>query len=80
MLLVGRPLGVDISDEAIERAQSKTDNKTEFQQGDINHRQLSRQFDVIVFAEILYSLDQPADMLKLYERYLKANGVFIVGL
>jgi 2-polyprenyl-3-methyl-5-hydroxy-6-metoxy-1,4-benzoquinol methylase len=75
-----RYLGVDLSDEAIRRAQHKQSPTTAFVSGDATRFSPSGLFDVIVFNECLYYFDDPLSVLKRYEAFLQTGGVFVVSM
>ncbi|MGM1050192.1 MAG: class I SAM-dependent methyltransferase [Bacillota bacterium] len=71
--------GVDLSEEAIKIASSKT-SKRIFHCGDINQYVPSKQYDVIIFNESLqYVPNTPSKLLE-YSRYLTPDGVIISSL
>lgn len=73
-------VGVDVSDEAINRACSKQDEKTFFVREDVNNYIPSELFDIIIFNEILYYFDDPLKVLRRYEHYLNPGGIFIISM
>jgi len=73
-------VGVDMSQEAIQKAQDRHDGKTTFISANITTFVPDRKYDAIVFNEVLYYLDDPLLVMKRYENFLKPNGVFIVGM
>ena len=75
-----RYIGVDISQSAIKKAQVRQDGKTTFICADLVTFVPDCSFDVIVFNEILYYLDDPLSIMKYYARFLEPNGIFIVSM
>ncbi|UNK19531.1 class I SAM-dependent methyltransferase [Paenibacillus sp. N3/727] len=71
--------GVDLSEEAIKIASSKT-SKRIFHSGDINQYVPTKRYDVIIFNESLqYVPNTPSKLLE-YSRYLTPDGVIISSL
>jgi SAM-dependent methyltransferase len=74
-------VGVDRSKIAIDTAKQEwTDGLTDFVAMDIATYVPDRKFDVIIFNEVLYYLDQPGDIVGRFGDFLKENGRFIVSL
>jgi SAM-dependent methyltransferase len=74
-------VGVDRSKTAIDAAKKEwTDGLTDFVAMDIATYVPDRKFDVIIFNEVLYYLDQPGDILGRFEDFLKENGRFVISL
>lgn len=83
----GTYTGVDISEAALAKANSRTaemgrSHKNQFVQGDFIKYEPSQQFDVILFRESMYHvpLGKVRPTLDRYAGYLKKGGVFIVRL
>jgi 2-polyprenyl-3-methyl-5-hydroxy-6-metoxy-1,4-benzoquinol methylase len=74
-----RYLGVDLSAEAVHRAAPLEDAKTQFRQGDASSFVPDDKFDVIVFNEMLYYLEQPLDIVRRYAPFLSDGGIFITS-
>ncbi len=79
--------GVDISDAAIEKARTRTEqnhraDRNEFLQGDVFRYVPARTYDVIVFRDSIYYVPraQVRPMLNRYSQYLTGRGVFIVRI
>ncbi len=70
-------LGIDISSEAIAKAQKKRSGS--FVIGDALEFRAKKKYDVIVFNEVLYYLDEMAVFEK-YRHFLKRGGIVIVSL
>ncbi|MDP2630849.1 MAG: class I SAM-dependent methyltransferase [Candidatus Uhrbacteria bacterium] len=70
-------VGIDISSEAITKAQKKRSGF--FVVSDALEFRAKKKYDVIVFSEVLYYLDEAAVFEK-YRNYLKKNGILIVSL
>jgi SAM-dependent methyltransferase len=73
-------LGVDISEEAIARTGSRQSSKTFFACADITRFTPDRSFDVIIFNECFYYLQDPLDTLSWYSKHLNDDGVFVVSM
>lgn len=69
-------LGLDISEEAIKKARKKDG---QFQVGNFDDFESSKKFDVIVFNEVLYYLDEKSAFKQALNSLTK-NGVIIVSL
>jgi SAM-dependent methyltransferase len=79
--------GVDISDVAIGKAKSRTENngrgaKARFFQSDVFSYVPNQQFDVILFRDSIYYIPRIKikPMLDRYSKYLKHDGVFVVRM
>jgi 2-polyprenyl-3-methyl-5-hydroxy-6-metoxy-1,4-benzoquinol methylase len=75
-----RYLGVDLSEEAIARTAGRQDRKTSFIAEDAVVMRPRARFDVIVFNECLEYFADPLALVRRYEEYLDADGVFIVSI
>ena len=75
-----RYIGIDISHEAIRRASDRQDAKTLFITADVLTYIPPEQFDIIVFNECLYHFDEPLNVLRKYESFLKDDGIFLVSI
>ena len=75
-----RYLGIDSSQEAITRAQTEADARTEFRCGDAETFMPTDQFDVIIYNEILYYLKDPVDVVRRLAHALDPAGVAIVSM
>jgi SAM-dependent methyltransferase len=75
-----RYLGIDIAEEAIRRAASRRDERTEFRRADAAELQVDGRFDIVVFNECLYYFPDPIGLLRSYERLLNDGGVFVVSM
>lgn len=74
-----RYVGMDISDIAVARLNSYSDEKTLWIQGDGDTYEPDGTFDAIVFNESLYYLREPLQALHRYTRSLNPEGVLIVS-
>jgi len=74
-----RYLGVDLSSEAVRRAVVSEDAKIQFRQGDASTFVPDGKFDVIVFNEMLYYLEEPLATVRRYSRFLSEGGIFITS-
>ena len=73
----GSCLGVDISSVAVVRANSRNFVNSEFIAKDIHQFFPHQKFDVIIFNEVLYYLDNQLDVVERFATYLNPNGYFI---
>ena len=76
----GRYLGIEISDFSYKNAGRQSFQGTEFIKANIMKFETQERFDFVVFNELLYYLDDPLEAMKRFERNLKEQGVFILGL
>lgn len=74
-------VGVDLSDEAAKIGNDKRgDEKTFFEQGDMDKYIPNGTFDVIVINEALYFSKAPLKLLNRLEAYLEPDGIFLISL
>jgi 2-polyprenyl-3-methyl-5-hydroxy-6-metoxy-1,4-benzoquinol methylase len=73
-----RYVGVDISDEAIQRA--KPEPKAQFVCSDATAWEPNETFDLIVFNECLEYFHDPLSVVGRYEPYLAPEGAFLVSM
>lgn len=74
-------LGVDLSHDAIALAMgSKADEKSQFEQGNVETFEPKGGYDVILFNEVLYYLKDPLATVMRYEPYLNGEGVIVVSM
>lgn len=73
-------LGIDLSAEAIRRAQLREQKHTSFHVADLNEWNPTRGFSVIIFCESLNYAMRPVSTLLRYAHALERNGAFIVSL
>jgi 2-polyprenyl-3-methyl-5-hydroxy-6-metoxy-1,4-benzoquinol methylase len=74
-------VGVDLSNTAIETARRDwTDTRTKFVAMDAALFRPDRKFDAIVFNEVLYYFEQPAEVLTSFAAFLEKNGKFVISL
>ena len=73
-------VGVDVSENAINIASEESDEKTSFICSDISTFEPDSTFDMIVFNESLYYLDEPNKVLHRYRRYLNKEGLIIISM
>ena len=69
-------LGLDISEEAIKKAGKK---KTDFLVSDFNNFKSSKKFDVIIFNEVLYYMDENSAFEQALN-ILTRNGIILISL
>jgi 2-polyprenyl-3-methyl-5-hydroxy-6-metoxy-1,4-benzoquinol methylase len=72
--------GMDLSAEAIARASSRRDEKTNFIAADAETYNPECSYDVIVLNECLYYVQDPIGMMRRFESFLNAKGVFVVSM
>jgi len=75
-----RYVGVDFSQEAIQLARPKQDEKTSFVHADARTYVPAAAFDVIIFNECLYYFADPLAVVRRYEPFLAPNGIYIVSM
>lgn len=75
-----RYVGIDISNEAILSAYRRQDKRTTFLCAEISDYENEESFDIIIFNEVLYYLNDPIGILKKYEKFLKKNGIIIISM
>jgi trans-aconitate methyltransferase len=74
-----RYVGVDISDVALAKLAHLNDARHQFVQGDGDTYQPAWRFDVIVFNESLYYLQEPLRALHRYAEALEPGGVILIS-
>lgn len=75
-----RYVGLDISEVAVQKLADRTDDRTEFLAADADTHTPDGRFDVIVFNESLYYLNDPMASLARYATALNPDGVIIVSM
>lgn len=74
-------LGIDLSDTAIYQAKKKNYEKTQFLVSDIQRYSSNEKYDVIVFNEVIYYLDDYMETLKYYSNFFNdGQGYFIISI
>lgn len=73
-------LGIDISTEAIRKAEPYQDEDTYFIVADVESKELDTLFDCIIFNECLYYLTQPMDVIRKYNKSLTDNGCILISM
>lgn len=76
----GKFVGIDISAEAIARAQEKCHERSLFIQVDAEEFVAEEKFDVIIFNEVLYYFSAPVPAAQRYCAWLKPGGLLITSL
>ncbi len=71
-------LGLDISINAIERAQTQFP-RARFQTADVNHFEPDEPFDTVVFNECIYYFNNPVAVVGRYMEMLTPDGLVIVS-
>jgi len=72
--------GIDFSEQAIEKAQSKATNNIQFSTGNLNGLVLKDEYDIIIFNESMNYMHHPATDVPNICKHLAANGNLIVSL
>jgi len=75
-----RYVGVDLSGEAIARAQRDFGDRGDFHEADATLFEPDGAFDIIVFNECLYYMPEPAGVVRRYEAFLAPEGHAIVSM
>ena len=75
-----RYLGIDLSDTAIGRASRSADERTRFMVANAETFETDERFNLIVFNECLYCLENPPALLARLSRFLEPNGAFIISM
>jgi len=75
-----RYVGIDVSETAIDKALEKKAEKCNFVKTSIQDYKCEEKFDVIVLNEVLYYLENPLQILKHCEAFLKDDGILIVSM
>jgi predicted TPR repeat methyltransferase len=70
-------LGVDFSSNAIQRAIAKNYPKSDFLVADIHQFSPQRTFDIIIFNEVLYYLEDQMGIISKFSNYFISEGYFI---
>lgn len=73
-------IGVDYSDTAVAKANSRAIPNAEFRAGDYRSFDPERQLAVVVFNESLYYIDTFVDAVTKAESYLSDRGVVVVSM
>lgn len=74
-------VGVDLSLDAINKAAHRQGGeRTTFMVGNVEDFVPEQTFDVIVFNEVLYYLDEPDAVVNRYRSCLSNHGVFVVSM
>lgn len=73
-------VGIDLSDVAIEKAKEFEDKNTHFRVGNLNNLKIDERFDVIIYNESLYYLDNPTGAVRALFNNLNPGGVFIISM
>jgi len=73
-------VGIDISETAINKAIKKKNEKSSFLKTGLENYSTNIMFDVIIFNEVLYYLEDPMRILKHYKTFLKDDGIFIISM
>ena len=77
---VSHYVGIDISENAISRAQSLSIPAANFLVADAETYEPSRKFDMIVFNESLYYFQKPIQLIYRLSRALKPAGTIVISM
>lgn len=72
--------GLDISQEAVRRAELRTVKSAEFTVGNAEKFETDQRFDVIVSAGAIHHFNDAVSLLKHHSKFLTPDGVFVVSL
>lgn len=75
-----RYLGIDVSAEAIQRTLTKAGERTGFVVADAETFVPDQRYDLVLFNECLEYFAEPLALVQRYERFLAAEGLFIVSM
>ena len=75
-----RVAGFDLTREMLLQAAAKPGLRGRLAQADAQSFVPESRFDVIVFNEVLYHLEEPLRQVERYRSYLKSDGIFITSL
>lgn len=75
-----RYVGVDVSPEAVRRAQPRADARTRFVAATAETFEPEGRFDVVVFNECLYCFDDPLEVLRRYAGFLAPGGLVMASM
>ena len=75
-----RYLGIDLSPVAIAQARDLVGGRARFAVADAAGFDPGEPFDIIIFNEMLYYLEEPEAVLARYARVLGPGGVFIISM
>jgi SAM-dependent methyltransferase len=73
-------VGIDISSNVISKAKKRNYPNSEFSSCNIQKFVPKNKFDVIIFNEVIYYLDDPLKELERYSEFLTENGFFIISI
>ena len=75
----GRYLGVDFVQYNLARARSRADERTDFALADAAVYRPPGTYDLIIFNEMLYFIDDPVACVRRYMRHLEPGGLVVVS-
>jgi predicted TPR repeat methyltransferase len=70
-------LGIDFSSNAISKAKKENYENSKFLVADIHKFKTETKFDIIIFNEVLYYLENQMEIVNRYSNYLNQEGYFI---
>lgn len=73
-------IGVDISETIIQKASETEDKNTRFICKDLEVYEPEINFDLIVFNESLYYIENPKELLLRYSKFLNQNGIIVISM
>jgi 2-polyprenyl-3-methyl-5-hydroxy-6-metoxy-1,4-benzoquinol methylase len=76
----GRYVGVDFNPDNVTKARARTDEKTGFELADAAAYQPRGTYDLIIFNEMLYFMDDPLGCVRRYMQRLEPGGLVVVSI
>jgi 2-polyprenyl-3-methyl-5-hydroxy-6-metoxy-1,4-benzoquinol methylase len=73
-------VGIDVSEQAIERSKALALPRSSFEVAFAESFATDRSFDVIVFNEVMYYLGDPVAVAKRYSGWLREQGLLVVSM
>ena len=73
-------LGIDFSSEAIKQARDFENNQISFSVSKIENWKSNKKFDIIIFNESIYYLENPIEILHEYNKNLSEGGFYIISI
>lgn len=73
-------VGLDVSEEAVQRARSLGYARSSFHTGFAEEFATDQRFGVIVFNEVLYYVKRPTEVLTRYCQLLRDDGLLVVSM
>ena len=73
-------LGLDISPVAVERANSREFENSEFQMAKFEDWETDEKFDFIISTGAIHYAENPVEVLLKFSKFLTNDGVFVISL